>query len=98
MTGSLQDKMEKEFQSLTGFDRIVIEPHTTTEGAFTPKVTVGKRLLEDKVIVFYSSALGTAEEQVVKVKYKLDRNLSLEGSHNELGSTGLDLKYRFEFK
>ncbi|MBL7050041.1 MAG: translocation/assembly module TamB domain-containing protein [Nitrospira sp.] len=98
LTGSLQDKMEKEFQSLTGFDRIVIEPHTTTEGAFTPKVTVGKRLLEDKVIVFYSSALGTAEEQVVKVKYKLDRNLSLEGSHNELGSTGLDLKYRFEFK
>lgn len=98
LTGTLQDTVEEELKNYTGFERIEIEPHTTTEGSFTPKVTVGKRLLEDKIYVTYSSALGTAEEQVIEVEYKLDENMSLVGSRNEIGSAGVDIKYRFEFK
>jgi translocation and assembly module TamB len=98
LTGTLQDKVEEEFQDITGFERFEIEPHTTTAGAFTPKVTLGKRLLEDKVFVTYSGTVGTIEEQVIKVEYKLNENLSLVGSRNEIGSAGLDFKFRFEFK
>ncbi len=94
VTGGIQ----QEVQYLTGFERFEIEPHTTTEGAFSPKITLGKRMLEDRVFVIYSRAIGTAEEQVIKVEYKLDKNLFLVGSRDEIGSTGLDIKYRFEFK
>ncbi len=98
LTGGLQDTVEEEFKYVTGFERFEIEPHTTTEGAFVPKVTIGKRLFEDKLFVTYSSAIGTAEEDVIKLEYKVDRNISVVGSRNEIGSAGVDLKYRFEFK
>ncbi len=97
-TALLTGGFQKEVEYITGFERFEIEPHTTTEGAFSPKVTIGKRMLEDRIFVIYSRAIGTAEEQVVKVEYKLDKNLFLVGSRDEIGSTGLDIKYRFEFK
>ena len=98
LTGTLQDKVEEEFKYLTGFERFDIEPHTTTQGAFSPKVTVGKRLLEDRIFVTYSSTVGAVEEQIIEVEYKLNENLTLIGSRNEIGSAGVDFKYRIEFK
>lgn len=98
LTGGLQDTVEEQFQYFTGFERFEIEPHTTAEGAFVPRVTVGKRLFENKLYVIYSTSIGTTEENIIKLEYKIDKNLSLIGSRNELGSAGADLKYRFEFK
>jgi len=98
LTGGLQDTVEEQFQYFTGIERFEIEPHTTTEGAFVPRVTVGKRLFENKLYVIYSTAIGTTEENIIKLEYKIDRNLSLIGSRNEIGSAGVDVKYRFEFK
>ena len=98
LTGGIQDTVEEQFQYYTGIERFEIEPHTTTEGAFVPKVTIGKRLFENKLYVIYSTAIGTTEENIIKLEYKIDKNLSLIGSRNEIGSAGVDLKYRFEFK
>jgi translocation and assembly module TamB len=98
LTGGIQDTVEEEFQYYTGFERFAIEPHTTTEGAFVPRVTIGKRLVENKLYVIYSTAIGTTEENIIKLEYKIDKNLSLVGSRNEIGSAGVDFKYRFEFK
>ena len=41
---------------------------------------------------------GTTEENIIKLKYNLSKNISIVGSRDEIGSAGLDLKYRFEFK
>ncbi|RJR15594.1 MAG: hypothetical protein C4581_11835 [Nitrospiraceae bacterium] len=98
LTGGLQDTVEEQFQYFTGIERFEIEPHTTTEGAFVPRVTVGKRLFENKLYVIYSTAIGTTEENIIKLEYKIDKNLSLIGSRNEIGSAGVDVKYRIEFK
>ncbi len=98
LTGGIQDTVEEQFQYYTGLERFEIEPHTTTEGAFVPRVTISKRLFENKLYVIYSTAIGTTEENIIKLEYKIDRNLSLVGSRNEIGSAGVDLKYRFEFK
>jgi hypothetical protein len=98
LTGGLQDTVEEEFTYYTGIDRFEIEAHTTREGAFAPKITMGKRLIEDKLFVIYSTAIGTVEEDLIKLEYRIDRNVSVIGSRNELGSAGADLKYRFEFR
>ncbi len=98
LTGNLQSEVTENFKYITGLERFEIEPHTTAAGAFSPKITVGKQLLEDKLSVIYSTSIGTTEESVIKLKYSLGRNVSVSASKNEIGSVGADLKYRFEFK
>jgi translocation and assembly module TamB len=98
LTGGIQDTVEEQFKDITGFERFEIEPHTTTEGALVPKIIIEKRLFEDKLFVIYTSAIGTAEENIIKLEYKLNKDVSVVGSRNEIDSLGVDLKYRFEFK
>jgi len=64
----------------------------------TPRVTIAKRLLGDKLYVTYSTAVGTGEEQVLKLEYTLGKNTSLVGLRDERGGIGGDIKFRFEFK
>ncbi len=98
VAGGIQEDIQREVKNIVGIERFEVEPHTTSTGAFTSKVTVGKRLLEDQISVTYSTAIGTTDEQVIELEYKLNKELSLLGSRDEMGSTGADLKYRFEFK
>jgi translocation and assembly module TamB len=98
LTGGMQENIQKEIQSITGFERISIEPHTTSTGAFTSRVTVARRLLEDRIKVMYSTTIGSSEEQLVRVEYKLSDEWSIVGSRDELGSVGGDIKFRFEFR
>ncbi len=98
LTGGLQDVVQEQIKDITGFERFMIEPHTTSAGAVGTKVTIGKRLLEDKLFVTYSTSVGTTEESVLRLEYILDKNFSLVGSKDEIGSVGGDIKFRFEFK
>ncbi|MBI4849433.1 MAG: translocation/assembly module TamB domain-containing protein [Nitrospirae bacterium] len=98
LTEGLQDVVGEKFKSITGIERFYVEPYTTATGSLSPKVTIGKRLLEDKLFVTYSSSIGTTEESVIKLEYKLDKGVSLVGSRDEIGSVGGDVKFRFEFK
>ncbi len=98
LTGDIQESVGSKFRNITGFDRFQIEPHITAGGSFSPKVTVGKRLIEDKLMVLYSTSVGTTDENIIKLQYNLRKNVSIIGSRNEIGSAGVGLKYRFEFK
>jgi len=98
LTGGFQDVVQENIKSIIGFERFMIEPHTTSTGAVAPKVIIGKRLLEDKLFVTYSTSVGTTEESFIRLEYILDKNISLVGSKDEIGSIGGDLKFRFEFK
>jgi translocation and assembly module TamB len=98
VAGGIQKDIQNEIKNIVGIERFEVEPHTTSTGAFTSKITVGKRLLEDQISVTYSTAIGTTDEQVIELEYKLNKELSLLGSRDEMGSAGGDVKYRFEFK
>jgi len=99
ITGKVQDVLEERLRSITGLDRFQVEPSVSpTTGTVSPKITVSKRLIGDRLFVTYSNLLGTAEEQVVKLEYLLDRNISLIGIRDEQGGVGGDVKFRFEFK
>lgn len=99
VTGKLQDVFEERLKTITGFDRVQIDPHVSQSvGTVVPRVTVSKRLLGDKLSVTYSTPVGAGEEQVLKLDYKLWENASLVGIRDEKGGISGDIKFRFEFK
>jgi len=98
LTGGIQDVLQENIKNITGIERFSIEPYTTTTGSVSPKVTIGKRLLKDKLFVTYSTSVGTNEESIIKLEYIIDKNISLVGSKDQIGSVGGDVKFRFEFK
>lgn len=99
LAGQLQSTFEERLKTVTGIDRIVVEPVVSrTSGTVTPRVSAQKRLLDDKLIVTYSAGAGTGEEQVWKLEYLLGKNTSLVGQRDEKGGIGGDIKFRFEFR
>jgi autotransporter translocation and assembly factor TamB len=114
LTGKLQDVFEERLRAITGLDFLSVEPSaysksaltTTTStsslskstGTISPRVTVVKRLLGDKLYATYSAAAGSGEEQLWKLEYILGQNVSLVGDRDELGSIGGDIKFHFRFK
>lgn len=99
VTGKMQDVIEERVRSITGLDRFQIDPYVSkTTGTVEPMVTVSKRMLGDKFFATYSSTLGGKDEQIVKLEYVMNRNLSLIGIRDERGIAGGDIRFRFEFK
>lgn len=99
LTGKMQDVIEERVRSLTGLDRLEVDPYVSkTTGTISPRITVSKRLLGDRLYVTYSSAVGTAENNVLKLEYIFNKNVSLIGVRDEKGGVGGDIKFRFEFK
>ena len=101
LAGALQSVFEERLKTVTGLDRIQIDPSISkATGTVETRVTVSKRLLNKRLSVTYSTALGsgTTEEEIIKLEYLLDRNISLIGIRDERGSVGGDIKFRFEFK
>ncbi|MFA5354013.1 MAG: translocation/assembly module TamB domain-containing protein, partial [Thermodesulfovibrionales bacterium] len=75
LTGKLQDVVEERMKTITGFDRVQVDSYVSrTTGTVTPRLTVSKRLMGDKLYATYSSAIGTGEEQVWKIEYILGKN------------------------
>jgi translocation and assembly module TamB len=99
VTGKIQDVIEERVRTLTGLDRLQIDPYVSkTTGTVEPRVTVAKRLLGEKIFVTYSTSLGSVEEQIIKLEYVLNKSVSLVGIRDERGFLGGDVRFRFEFK
>ncbi len=99
LTGGLQDVLEERVRSITGFDRILVEPYVSeTTGKIGPKVTVTKRLLSDKLYVTYTTTIDEEAEQILKLEFILNRHTSVIGERDENGSIGADIKFRYEFR
>jgi translocation and assembly module TamB len=102
-TGQFQDVIERNARALTGLDRFQVDPYVNKSDTSVPRVTVGKELVRNKLVVTYSSNVGaSAPEQNFRIEYILDRHFSLVGEGVETDSNGTnigaDIKYRVEFK
>lgn len=62
-----------------------------------PQLTASKRL-SDRVKVTYLTTVGDANEQAIRVDYRLTSKLSLEGQTNRAGQAVLNIKYGLRFK
>ncbi len=99
ITGGFQGIVEERLRDLTGITRFTIDPHVSRKtGTITPRVTVSKRLMGERLFVTYSSSMSTSEEQEVKLEYSITRNVSLLGGQDDRGSLGGDIRFRVRFK
>jgi hypothetical protein len=99
ITGKAQDVIEERVRTLTGLDRFQVEPYVSKKtSTVEPRVTVSERLIGDRLFVTYTTSLNSTEEQVIKVEYLLEKNISLVGVRDEKGVIGGDIKFRFGFK
>ncbi|MDI6800863.1 MAG: translocation/assembly module TamB domain-containing protein [Thermodesulfovibrionales bacterium] len=99
LTGKLQDVFEERLKTVTGIDRVQVDPYISkSTGTVSPRVTLAKRLFGDKLYVTYSTSVSTGEEQIWKLEYLLRENIFLIGLRDERGGIGGDIKFRFEFK
>ncbi|MCX8070203.1 MAG: translocation/assembly module TamB, partial [Thermodesulfovibrionales bacterium] len=99
LTGKIQDVLEERAKTITGFDRIQIDPTISkTTSTVSPRLTLAKKLMGEKLFVTYSASITTGEEQVWKLEYIIDRQISIIGVRDERGGLGADVKFRFEFK
>jgi hypothetical protein len=99
ITGKVQDVLEERMRTITGLDRFQVEPYVSNlTGTVGASVTVSKRLIGERLFVTYTNPIGSSAEQIIKLEYLLDKNISLIGSRDERGSLGSDVKFRFEFK
>lgn len=99
LTGEIQDLMEERLGFFTGLDRIQIDPYVSrSTGTVTPRLTVAKKLLGEKLYVTYASTLDATSEQELKLEYVLSENVSVMGGQDYTGSLGGDLKFRFRFE
>ncbi|HKZ56333.1 MAG TPA: translocation/assembly module TamB domain-containing protein, partial [Thermodesulfovibrionales bacterium] len=98
LTAPIQEKLEKTISDIIKIDRFQVDPYysnsTSSAGA---RLTVGKRLMDDRLYVTYTTGLTTVEE-LIKLEYLLSRNVFLVGERDELGRMSGDIKFRFEFK
>lgn len=99
----LSREVESRFKDYMGFNRFHIDPYySKITGTTEPKLTVGKDISDD-VMVIYSRGLTGTGEQEVQMEYKLNRNFSvLSGwssfGQSQSGDMGADIKYRYEFR
>lgn len=99
ITGQVQNVLEDRVKRIVGFDRFQIDPYAGgAQSSGGARVTVGKRLLSDRLLVTYTAIMGSTDESVLTVEYKLAKDVSLVGNKDEKGRVKADLRYRFEFR
>jgi autotransporter translocation and assembly factor TamB len=99
VAGQLQGVVSERLRSITGVDRFQVDPYVSkTTGTITPRVIVGKRLLGDKLSVIYAAPVGAQEEDVIRLEYAVSDKVSFIGERDETGDTGVDVRFRFQFK
>lgn len=98
ITGQMQEVIEERVRGLTGLDVMTVEPGISkTTGSIGPRVTVGKKLMDGRMTVTYSTTTGTTAEQIIKIEYLVKKGISLVGTKDEIGGLSGAIKFRFEF-
>lgn len=88
-------------EQITGIDQIRVEPSidgTDANATVGTRLTAEKRLMNDRLVVIYQTTLDPSEEEVIRMVYEVDRNISLVGKRDKDGQIGGDIRFRFEFR
>jgi len=86
ITGQTQQVIEERVRQITGLDVMTVEPgFSKATGSMTPRVTIGKKLMDGRLNVTYSAGTAETTEQIIKVEYLMTKGISLVGTRDEIG-------------
>ncbi|MFQ5588056.1 MAG: translocation/assembly module TamB domain-containing protein [Nitrospiria bacterium] len=88
-------------EQITGIDQIRVEPSlggTDANSTVGTRLTAEKKLMKDRLVVIYQTTLDPSEEEVIRMVYEVNKNISLVGKREEDGQIGGDIRFRFEFR
>jgi len=87
-------------EELTGTTFRVDPYFNNTESRSTTgtRVTAETHLLKERLLVLYSTTLDPSEEDLIRMVYEINRNISLVGDRDDTGQIGGDIRFRFEFR
>ena len=98
LTGQFAAELGRGVGSIVGIDRLEIEPLVGgAQRVGGPKVTVGKDVSKD-LSVSYSTVIGSTQEDLVTIEYRLTDSISLLGIRDERGDVGADVKFSLRFE
>jgi|GEM_PF-5661130 len=88
----ISEQLKSRAKKLLGVDRLRVDPYLLGSSSNpVARLTVGKKVSKD-LIILYSSDLSGQREYIVYMEYNISDNLSLIGMRNENGSFSIDLK------
>ena len=95
---TIANMAEKQVGNLLSLDDIAIEGDLfNLQSENKPKVIASKKITKELDLT-YSTVVGYANDQLIKLGYKLSKRFSLEGEADQQGKTGIDLKFKYKFK
>lgn len=98
LAAPIQERIESTLQDIIKIDRFQVDPYySNSASSGGARLTVGKRLLDDRLYVTYTTGITTVED-LIKLEYFLGRNVYIVGERDELGRVSGDIKFRFEFR
>jgi translocation and assembly module TamB len=98
LTGRIAEEISRGVGGIVGIDRLDIEPVVgDTQRVSGPKITLGKDVSRD-LSVTYSTIVGSIQEDLVTIEYRLTDRVSIIGIRDERGEVGVDVKFSFRFE
>lgn len=89
----LSEQIKTRAKKLFGVDRLRVDPYLLGSSSNpVARLTVGKKISKDLIII-YSSDLTGQREYIVYMEYSISDNFSLIGMRNENGAFSIDLKF-----
>ncbi|HET8759602.1 MAG TPA: translocation/assembly module TamB domain-containing protein, partial [Nitrospiria bacterium] len=100
---AMQKLLEEGIQRLPGVDRVVDvfqidQEYDPTLDVSSPRLSVGKQLFNDRLILRYSTTLDQSARQGIRLEYELSRKVFLSGEQDSTRGFGGDIRFRFDFR
>jgi autotransporter translocation and assembly factor TamB len=90
--------LSRKAGAIFGFDSFTIQGNLFQfDDNWGPQLVASKRLSR-RLDFTYSTTVGELNDQTVKLGYRLSQRWSLIGETDQVGRSGIDLKYGFTFK
>ena len=84
--------------NLLGLQDMTIDGNLFRFGdSWGPQLLASKKIT-DRMEISYTTRVGHANEQSIRLDYRLSKNLSIEGQTDQQGRSGIDFKFRWKFK
>ena len=97
-SGYLTGYAARRVGDLLGLETATIEGNLFRFGRnWGPQLLASKRLT-NRMQITYSTTIGHANEQSIRLDYRLDKYFSFEGQTDQRGNAGIDLKYRIQLR